>query len=77
MSSKSKRATIYFDPALHRALRVKAAETDRSLSDLVNDAVKLSFAEDAEDLASFDERALEPDLSFEDVIKDVKRSGTI
>jgi len=77
MSSISKRATIYFDPALHRALRVKAAETDRSLSDLVNDAVKLSLAEDAEDLASFEERAIEPDLSFEDVVKDLKRSGTI
>jgi hypothetical protein len=58
-------------------LRVKAAETDRSLSDLVNDAVKLSLAEDAEDLASFEERAIEPDLSFEDVVKDLKRSGTI
>ena len=77
MSSISKRATIYFDPALHRALRVKAAETDRSLSDLVNDAVKLSLAEDAEDLASIEERAIEPDLSFEDVVKDLKRSGTI
>ena len=77
MSSMSKRATIYFDPALHRALRVKAAETDRSLSDLVNDAVKLSLAEDAEDLASFEERAIEPDLGFEDVVKDLKRSGKI
>lgn len=77
MSTASKRATIYFDPALHRALRVKAAETDRSLSDLVNEAVKLSLVEDAEDLAAFEERALEPDLSFEDVVKDLKRSGTI
>lgn len=77
MSSVSKRATIYFDPALHRALRVKAAETDRSLSDLVNEAVKLSLVEDAEDLAAFEERAIEPDLSFEDVVKDLKRSGTI
>ena len=77
MSSISKRATIYFDPALHRALRVKAAATDRSLSDLVNEAVKLSLAEDAEDLAAFEERAIEPDLSFEDVVKDLKRSGKI
>ena len=77
MSNISKRATIYFDPALHRALRVKAAETDRSLSDLVNDAVKLSLAEDAEDLASFEERAEEPNLCFEDVVKDLKRSGAI
>jgi hypothetical protein len=77
MSTVSKRATIYFDPALHRALRVKAAETDRSLSDLVNEAVKLSLVEDAEDFAAFDERAKEPDLSFEDVVKDLKRSGAI
>ncbi len=77
MSTVPKRATIYFDPALHRALRVKAAETDRSLSDLVNEAVKLSLVEDADDLAAFEERAIEPDLSFEDVVKDLKRSGTI
>jgi hypothetical protein len=56
---------------------VKAAATDRSLSDLVNEAVKLSLVEDAEDLAAFEERAVEPDLSFEDVVKDLKRSGTI
>ena len=77
MSSVSKRATVYFDPAVHRALRVKAAEMDRSLSDLVNEAVKLSLADDAEDLAAFEERGIEPDLSFEDVVRDLKRSGTI
>ena len=73
----SKRATVYFDPALHRALRVKAAETDRSLSDLVNEAIRLSLAEDAEDLAAFEERAIEPDIRFEDVVGDLKRSGAI
>jgi hypothetical protein len=77
MSSVSKRATVYFDPAVHRALRVKAAEMDTSLSDLVNEAVKLSLADDAEDLAAFEERGMEPDLSFEDVVKGLKRSGTI
>ncbi len=77
MSSIPKRATIYFDPALHRALRVKAAETDRSLSDLVNEAIRLSLSEDAEDLAAFEERAIEPDITFEDVVKDLKRSGAI
>jgi len=77
MSSASKRATIYFDPAVHRALRVKAAATDRSLSDLVNEAVRLSLVDDAEDLATFEERGTEPDLSFEDVVKDLKRRGTI
>ena len=52
MSTNPKRATVYFDPELHRALRVKAAETERSMSDLVNEAVQLSLAEDAEDLAA-------------------------
>ncbi len=77
MSTKSKRATIYFEPDVHRALRVKAAETDRSLSDLVNEAVKLSLVEDAEDLAAFEERAIEPDLRFEDVVRDLKRGEKI
>ena len=73
----TKRATVYFDPDLHRALRVKAAETDRSMSDLVNEAVKLSLAEDAEDLAAFEEGAAEPHLLFEDVVKDLRRRGKI
>lgn len=72
-----KRATVYFDPALHRALRIKAAETERSLSELVNEAVKLSLLEDAEDLAAFEERAEEPNLSFEAVVRDLKRRGAI
>ena len=77
MDPSSKRATVYFDPALHRALRLKAAETDRSLSDLVNEAVRLSLAEDAEDLAAFDDRVAEPELPFETVVKELKRSGKI
>ena len=77
MAIPSKRSTVYFDPVIHRALRLKAAETDRSVSDLVNDAVKASLAEDAEDLAAFEERASEPNLSFEQVVKDLKRSGKI
>ena len=77
MSNSNKRATIYFDPDLHLALRLKAAETDRSLSDLVNEAVKLALAEDAEDLAAFEERASEPELPFEDVVKDLRRRGKI
>jgi len=77
MSTPSKRATVYFDPELHRALRLKAAETERSLSDLVNEAVKLSLAEDAEDLAAFEDRVNEPSLPYEDVVKDLKRRGNI
>ena len=58
-------------------LRLKAAETDRSMSDLINEAVRLSLVEDAEDLLAFDERIGEPDLSFETVVKELKRSGKI
>ena len=72
-----KRATVYFDPALHRALRLKAAETDCSVSDLVNEAVKQSLAEDAEDFAAFEAREHEADYLFEDVVKDLKRRGKI
>ena len=77
MSTNPKRATVYFDSELHRALRLKAAEMDRSLSDLVNEAVQLSLADDAEDLAAFKQRSREPNLPFEDVVKDLKRRGKI
>lgn len=77
MENSQKRATVYFDPALHRALRLKAAETDRSMSDLINEAVRLSLVEDAEDLLAFEERSGESDLSFETVVKELKRSGKI
>lgn len=77
MQTQQKRATVYFDVQLHRALRLKAAETDRSMSELVNDAVRQSLAEDAEDLAAFEERAREPSLLFEDVLKDLKKRGRI
>jgi len=77
MTTAHKRATVYFDSDLHRALRLKAVETDRSVSDLVNEAVKLTLAEDAEDLAAFDERATEPNLQFESVVKDLKRRGKL
>jgi plasmid stability protein len=72
-----KRATVYLDPGLHKALRVKAAQTERSLSALVNAAIRQSLAEDAEDLAAFDDRAREPSLAFEDVLKDLKRRGKL
>jgi plasmid stability protein len=77
MAQTSRRSTIYLDPELHRALRLKAAETERSMSDLVNDAVKLALVEDAEDLEAFDERASEPDLLFETVVRALKADGKI
>jgi plasmid stability protein len=72
-----RRATVYFDPNLHQALRVKAAETERSLSDLVNAAVRQSLAEDSEDLTAFEARASEPRLAFADVLRDLKRRGKL
>jgi predicted DNA-binding protein len=77
MSTTQKRATVYLDPEIHRALRVKAAETDRTMSDLVNEAIQLALAEDAEDLAAFDQRSMEPNLPFEDVVKELRRRGRI
>jgi hypothetical protein len=75
--ANTKRATVYFDSTLHRALRVKALETDQSLSDLVNAAVRATLAEDADDLAVVRSRAKEPSLRFEDVLKDLKRRGKL
>ena len=77
MSEKTKRATIYLDSELHRALRLKAADTEYSISELVNEAVRESLSEDADDLAVFDERAHEPSLTFEAVVKDLRRRGRL
>ena len=72
-----RRATIYLDSDLHKALRIKAAETDRSVSDLVNTAVRRSLAEDAVDLAAFEDRVHEPTVAFEDVLRDLKSRGKL
>ena len=77
MSEFSKRATVYLDPMLHKALRIKAAETSCSISELINEAVRYSLAEDAEDLAAFKERDGEPLLAFEDVLEELKKNGRI
>ncbi|MFH1313671.1 MAG: CopG family transcriptional regulator [Candidatus Eisenbacteria bacterium] len=77
MRNEHKRATVYFDPDIHRALRHKAAETERSVSELVNEAVRRSLAEDAEDLVAFEDRVSEPTVRFETVVKDLKRRGKI
>ena len=77
MGIRMKRAMVYFDPQLHRALRIKAADTDRSISELVNEAIRQSLAEDLEDIAAFEERADEPILAFEDVLKELKHGGKI
>jgi hypothetical protein len=77
MATQTKRATIYFDPSLHKALRLKAVETSRSVSELVNEAVREALSEDAEDLSAFDERADEALISYEEMIKRLKEDGRI
>ncbi len=75
--SEMRRSTIYLEPELHQALRIKAAAVDRSLSDLVNDAVRFMLAEDAEDLAAFEERAGEPLVALEDAVAYLERNGDL
>jgi hypothetical protein len=73
----SKRATIYFDEPTHKALRLKAAETDQSVSDLVNAAVRRSLAEDSDDLDAFRQRVDEPSLRFEEFVRDLRWRGEL
>jgi predicted HicB family RNase H-like nuclease len=73
----TKRATVYFDQEIHRALRLKAAATERSVSELVNEAVELVLAEDAEDLEAYEERCGGPHLSFDEVVRDLRRRGRL
>ena len=77
MATQTKRATVYFDPNLHKALRLKAVETSRSVSDLVNEAVREALSEDAVDLLSFEERADEKLISYEEMVKRLKKDGRI
>jgi hypothetical protein len=77
MGTAAMRATVYLDPELHKALRLKAAETTQSISKLVNDAIKESLAEDAEDIAALEARAKEPLISYDAMIKRLKEDGRI
>lgn len=77
MGDATKRSTIYFDPQLHAALRLKAAHANRSVSEIVNDAVRAALAEDQEDLAAFEERVSEPTISYEVLLDDLKANGKI
>jgi plasmid stability protein len=77
LMSTAKRATVYFDPEVHKALRLRAAASDQSISDMVNDAVRASLAEDAADLAAFDARKRERSVSFDSFVQGMKRRGVI
>jgi len=72
-----KRATVYFDPEVHKALRLRAAANDRSISDMVNEAVRASLAEDAIDLAAFDKRKRERSVSFDSFLQGMKQRGAL
>ncbi len=74
---ETKRATIYFDAHVHRALRMRAAECNRSISDMVNEAVRMTLAEDADDLRDADLRQAEPSSSFEELVTGLRNSGRI
>lgn len=75
--SEAKRATVYFDPDVHKALRLKAAVTERSVSSMVNDAVRAALAEDAEDLSAFEERLREPTIDFDEFVASLRRRGKL
>lgn len=75
--STPKRATVYFDPEVHKALRLRAAASDQSISDMVNEAVKVALAEDAVDLAAFDKRKRERSVSFDSFVQGMKRRGAL
>ena len=77
MATLTKRATIYLDPAIHKVLRVKAMETEQSISDIVNDALRHELAEDQEDLQDFAKRAKESTISYEALLKKLKLDGKI
>lgn len=77
MSTLTKRATVYLEPALHKALRLQALETSKSVSELINDAVRDELAEDAADLAAFDRRKNEPIIEFDDFVQGLKRDGIL
>lgn len=77
MATQAKRATIYFDPELHKALKMKSVETSRSITDLVNEAVREALSEDAEDIIAFENRTDEPLISYDEMIKKLKKNGSI
>lgn len=77
MDSSNKRVTVYLKPEFHRALKVKAAETEYSVSDLVNSAVRQALLEDAVDLEAFEKRSCEPLLDFENVVKKLRKDGKL
>jgi len=77
LGALKKRATIYFDPDIHRVLKIKSAYSNKSLSELIDIAIRNELAEDEEDIRAFAEREKEPTVTFESVLRDLKKNGKI
>ncbi|MDP2363508.1 MAG: CopG family transcriptional regulator [Ignavibacteria bacterium] len=77
MATLSKRTTVYLDPQLHKVLKLKAAETSVSISQIIDEALRKELAEDEEDLKVFQDRAKEPTVSYEKLLAELKRDGRI
>ena len=77
MSNLSKRATVYFEPAVHQALKIRAATTEQSISEIIDEAVRTLMLEDQEDLQAFSERISEPEMTYEELLTDLKNHGKI
>ena len=77
MATLTKRSTIYLNPDLHQALRLKSIETSQSMSEIINSILKNALSEDAEDLEAFEKRADEPLISYEEMVKKLKKDGRI
>jgi len=77
MATQAKRATVCLEPDLRKALRLKAVETSTSVSELVNKAVREAIAEDAEDLAAFETRVREPLISYDEMVKRLRKDSRI
>ena len=73
----SRRSTVYLEPRLHTALKLKAAHLDRTLSDLVNEAIRQSLAEDADDLDAIEKRKNKPERSFEAFVTELRKDGLL
>lgn len=77
MANLTKRATVYFEPDIHKLLKIKAAETSSSISEIINQLLRQEFLEDAEDIEAFNTRLNEPTVSYESLLKELKEDGRL
>ena len=77
MSNLSKRSTVYFEPQIHQALKIRAASTEVSVSEIIDEAVRLLMKEDQEDLTAISNRVAEEEISYEALLDDLKKNDKI